>query len=340
MTALPDIPFEDLGNSGWDKLLHRHRDRAQELIRQGRKLVHPMPLQALDGLSRRWAQKCDHHHYATITRMAKNMPSGLWFMNFCYEWGCTTRVGLDANSGKPIMLRSLDWPFDGIGRTVVMAKKNGQTATPYFAATWPGYTGVITGMKPKRFAIAINQAPLSAPIQFLVANWSIARGRVWRSRSITPGHLVEKVFEETEDFDEAKRRLCETPIALPVIFSLVGVKPGECCVIERMEHSFRLRNGDAVAANHWESYSQRATARGADSPGRATCLASTPLPPEKTFSWAIPPVLNGDTRLAAEISPAESTFHLRGYEKDGPATKDFDLAEHMSDTRSRVAQKI
>lgn len=340
MTNLPEIPFERLGRQGWDALLHRHRDRALDLIRSGRELVKPIPLTALDGLSRRWAQKCDHHHYDLITRMARDMPNGLWFMNFCYEWGCTTRVGHEPDTGLPRMLRSLDWPFDGIGRNVVMAEKDGKTARPYLAATWPGYTGVITGMKPDAFAAAINQAPLSAPIQFRAANWSIARGRVWRSRAITPGHLLEKTFEEADSFAEAKQRLCETPVALPVIFSLIGTKPGECCVIERMEREYHLRESDAVAANHWEGHPHRATARGQDSPGRAACLATADWPPTEAFSWVVPPVLNEDTRLAATISAAKQEFHLRGYEKDGPATMDFDLRDHISDTRSRAAQKI
>lgn len=340
MSNLPEIPFERLGQNGWDELLRRHRNRTLDLIESGRKLVHPVPIRALDGLSRRWAQKCDHHHFDLISKMAKDMPSGLWFMNFCYEWGCTTRVGLHPDTGLPVMLRSLDWPFDGIGRNIVMVEKDGKDGNSYMAATWPGYTGVITGMKSGRFAVAINQAPLSAPIQFHAANWSIARGRVWRNRHITPGHLLEKVFEEVSDFADAKRVLAETPIALPVIFSIIGTAPDERCIIERLETRHHLREGDGVAANHWECFTQPASARGNDSVGRAAVLADVSLSMKLQFSWTIPPVLNFDTRLAAEISPATADFRLRGYEASGPATADFDIRRHIEDTQSPAAQEI
>lgn len=340
MTLLPDIPFERLGKQNWDILLDRHRDRAHDLIRNGRDLVKPMPLRVLDGLSRRWAQRSNNRHYDLISKMAADMPAGLWFMNFCYEWGCTTRVGSDPHSGTPIMLRCLDWPFNGIGRNLIMVEKGAHVGAPYFAATWPGYTAVITGMKPGAFAAAINQAPLSAPIQFHFANWGIARGKVWRSRAVTPGHLLEQVFDEVEDFQQAKKILCETPVALPVIYSLTGIRDGEACVIERTEYDYLLREGEAVAANHWEGFGHLAQSRGVDSAGRSICLAASQWPPEQPFSWLDPPVLNGDTRLAAELCAKTGDFRLRGYEANGPATSVFDLADRMSDTKSKAAQKI
>ena len=49
--------------------------------------------------------------------------------------------------------------------------------------------------------------------------------RTWRIRHIPPDHLLREVFETAQDFAEAKHRLETTPIARPVIYTLVGCKP-------------------------------------------------------------------------------------------------------------------
>ena len=38
---------------------------------------------------------------------------GIWFLNGCYQWGCTALAREQA--GVPWLARTLDWPFPGLG---------------------------------------------------------------------------------------------------------------------------------------------------------------------------------------------------------------------------------
>ena len=61
----------------------------------------------------------------------------MWFVNASYEWGCTTRIDVEP---APILRRTLDWPFTGLGRYVEVALQDGG-AGPYASLTWPGAVG-------------------------------------------------------------------------------------------------------------------------------------------------------------------------------------------------------
>ena len=82
---------------------------------------------------------------------------GIWFLNGCYQWGCTA---LACEQGGVLWLvRTLDWPFPGLGRDLEIARMRG-TAGDFDNVTWPGYVGVLTASAPGRFAACINQAPM------------------------------------------------------------------------------------------------------------------------------------------------------------------------------------
>jgi len=71
---------------------------------------------------------------------------------------CTTSAAPGPN-GAPLLRRSLDWPFDGLGRCV----ENRLAIWPagdFYNVTWPGAVGVLSAMAPGRFCAVINQAPM------------------------------------------------------------------------------------------------------------------------------------------------------------------------------------
>ena len=101
---------------------------------------------------------------------------GVWFVNASYEWGCTTRIDVEP---APILRRTLDWPFPGLGRYVEVALQDGG-AGPYASLTWPGAVGVLTAVSRGRFAAAINQAPLyrrTKPAALLPADFLLNASR-------------------------------------------------------------------------------------------------------------------------------------------------------------------
>jgi len=163
----------------------------------------------------------------------------------------------------------------------------------------------------------------------------------WQIRAIPPDHLLRDVFETCETFAEAKRRLEVTPIARPVIFTLVGCNEDERVVIERTERDHRTLDEDTCAANDWLLRRPSWEARvGADalftfsseeaaenSRRRSDYLAAWSDAFVGDFAWVTPPVLNSQTRVAVEMCPASGVLHAIGYERaDGedlpqPATE-------------------
>jgi hypothetical protein len=287
-------------------------------------------LPAMDFATRRWLMRSRSPYAVEVQTIAAKLGfSGIWFLNGCYQWGCTALAR--EQSGAPWLARTLDWPFPGLGRHLEVVRMRG-AAGDFDSVSWPGYVGVLTASAPGRFAACINQAPM----------WRRSR-RPWmrpydialnalqtsRVRFIPPDHLLRKVFETCTTFGEARYRLETTPIARPAIYTMVGCDHGEKCVIERTRDSFVTRDQDTIAANDWllsrpswearvgaEVLLTRTSEEAADnSRTRREHLAAWSGPFGGEFGWVLPPVLNSQTRVAVEMCPASGVLHACGYEQ-------------------------
>ncbi len=294
----------------------------------------------MDRLARRWLVRSRSPYIADIEAIAAGLKfPGIWLLNGSYEWGCTALAREEA--GRPWLARTLDWPFPGLGRHAEVAHMRGP-AGEYFSVTWPGYVGVLTGMAPGRFAVAINQAPLWRRTRHpWLRFFDVAANAVntWRRvREIPPDQLLRTVFEECASFAQARQRLETTPIARPVIYTLAGTQPGECCVIERTEAGFATRAHATSAANDWLQRSAGWEGRvGADvvmtcSPAAAAAASVRRREAlaawngsfgRGSFAWVTEPVLNRFTRLAVEMCAADGVLRVAGYERasDAPAAR-------------------
>jgi hypothetical protein len=281
-------------------------------------------------MTRQWLKRSASPYVAEIAAIAAALDySGIWFLNGCYQWGCTAVVREE--DGAPWLARTLDWPFPGLGRYVEIARMRGP-AGAFDNVTWPGFVGALTGCAPGRFAACINQAPLLRRTRHPwlrpcdIALNALATGRI---RFIPPDHLLREVLETCATYGEARRRLETTPVARPVIYTLAGCRSGERCVIERTEQGFETRAEDTCAANDWlqskpawearvssaamlsRSYEEAA----ARNRSRQRQLAAWDGDFGRgTFAWVTPPVLNPFTRLAVEMCPASGVLRAVGYE--------------------------
>lgn len=287
-------------------------------------------LPAADLATRRWLMRSRSPYAAEVHAIAGELGfSGIWFLNGCYQWGCTALAR--EQGGVPWLVRTLDWPFPGLGRHLEIARMRG-AAGDFDNVTWPGYAGVLTASAPGRFAACINQAPMRRrtrrawlrPCDIAVNAW-----RTWGIRSIPPDHLLREVFETCRTFGEAKHRLETTPIARPVIYILIGCQDGERCVIERTQDGFASRDFDTGAANDWLQSTPAWEARvgpevlftrtfdeaAENSRTRRGQIEAWPGPFVGEFDWVLPPVLNSQTRLAVEICCATGVLRTIGYEQ-------------------------
>jgi hypothetical protein len=334
MDRLPKIPVIDLRDGGPVRHAERNAPAARAL-RDACLAFFPravLPLMpALDSISRRWLARSRSPYLAEIARIADALGfSGVWLLNASYQWGCTARASDE--DGVPWLLRTLDWPFHGLGRHVEVARMNG-AAGGFFSITWPGYVGALTALAPSRFGACVNQAPMRRNTSHRwLRGYDLARNAyaVWRASDLMPpDQLLRQTFELCADFAAARRMLEATPVSRPVIYVLVGCAAGERCVIERTETGFLTRENDTSAANDWlphrpgwegrigtrrfltDSFADAANysraRREALVGWSGTCTAPS-------FAWVREPVLNPYTRLAVAMCPARGVLRAVGYE--------------------------
>jgi hypothetical protein len=334
---LPAIPIVDVRDGGPPLHARQSADQARALrdacLDFFPSAARPL-VPALDWLSYRALKRSRSPYVEEIADIAAALKlSGVWLLNASYQWGCTARAGED--DGTAWLVRTLDWPFRGLGRYTEFARMRGAYGD-FISVTWPGYVGVLTAMAPQRFAAALNQAPM----------WRLTRHRYLRpfdylanvactsaaSHRIPPDQLLRRAFELCADFAAARRLLEETPVARPVIYTLVGCAAHERCVIERTESAFVTRKDDTSVANDWvpcrPGWEGRIGTRrflvcsfaeaGAVSRARRDTLARWKGSfAAGLFDWVHEPVLNPYTRLAVAMNPANGTLRAVGYDLAG-----------------------
>jgi len=332
--TLPTIPIVDIREGGPPHHALRSAMRARALrdacLRFFPRSALPL-IPALDLLSRNSLKRSRSPYFAEIAQIAAALDmSGVWLLNAAYQWGCTARA--DEHDGVSWLVRTLDWPFRGLGRHTEIAHMRGGHGD-FFSVTWPGYVGVLTAMAPQRFGAALNQAPmwrrtrhrLLRPADYVAG---VVRATAGAGR-MPPDQLLRHAFEVCDDFAAARRLLETTPVARPVIYTIVGCAAHERCVIERTETGFVSREDDTCAANDWvpcrSGWEGRIGTRrflvssfddaAGFSRARRDALAawSGPLS-DNGFDWVSEPVLNPYTRLAVAMSPARGILRVVGYD--------------------------
>lgn len=323
--TLLDIPVVKTGPDFPMATLKAERGRLDDLFDAATLGVPRLALRQLDRVSRQWLVRWGNPHLAELDDIAAAVGRpGVYFFSINYEWGCTTAAKPAPGRASARLVRVLDWRTPGLGRNLVAADVAGG-AGRYVTLTWPGYSGVLTAMAPGRFAAALNQAPMQNSFGVMPLDWARNRVRVWRTPHGMPGHLLRTVFDECQDFADARSRLIATPISTPAIFTLSGVKPNETVVIERTEDEARVHDGANVAANHWQAAGWHGRARGENSALRACQMATVAADFTLTFPWLKPPILNRHTRMVAVADASLGRIVAQGWEQRGQVTTTLDL---------------
>ena len=294
------------------------------LMNSARRTYTPMGMRWADARSRTWHARSSSPYIDAVGRVSQAVGRpGAFLLNYSYEWGCTTGAAPDGDD--MVLMRTLDWPFDGLGRALIVVRQQGE-AGPYLSITWPAFAGVLTGLAPGRFAAAINQPPLPLPEWGKAVGWTASRFRVNRSRALPPSHLLRLAFDTCRTFGEAVALIRTTPICVPAILTLAGLKPSEAVVIERTETG-AFSPAEPAAANHWAvTPGPRGKPRNRSSLGRRAAMAGLIAGGQDwSLDWLRPPILQPDTRLAVMANAASGRLLVQGWEKTGAATAVLDM---------------
>ncbi len=287
---------------------------------------------ALDRASRHWLSRSASPYLDEIAQIAAALDfSGVWLLNASYQWACTSLAV--EHDGAPWIVRTLDWPFLGLGRYVEVAHMRGGCGD-FLSVTWPGYVGALTAMAPSRFAACVNQAPMrrrTAHCWLRPYDFAVNVKTIWRSADLMPpDQLLRRAFELCRDFAAARRMLETTPVARPVIYVLIGCAANERCVIERTETDYVTREQETSAANDWvpswDGWEGRigtrrfltssfADAASYSQARRAALKEWNGAVSAPSFDWVREPVLNPYTRLAVAMCPAQGILRAVGYDR-------------------------
>ncbi len=144
-------------------------------------------------------------------------------------FGCTA-FSLVTEQGN-LHARNLDWWSESNllkkYSKIFDFKKNGKTV--FSSVGWPGFIGVFSGLKAKKYAITLNavlsqeQPKLAAPITF----------------------KIRKVLESKDSYEDAVKILANVSIASDCLILITGTKEQERLVIERTPTIACIRKPDA-----------------------------------------------------------------------------------------------
>ena len=117
IARLAVIPVAEIAPDGQVRHAIDHRARAQSLrddclawLPRAARLMLP----ALDAMTQHWLRRSASPYVGEIAAIAEALDySGIWFLNGCYQWGCTALVR-EEDDGTPWLARTLDWPFPGL----------------------------------------------------------------------------------------------------------------------------------------------------------------------------------------------------------------------------------
>jgi hypothetical protein len=331
------ITFIDIRKSDNIFLLKGNRQRAIEIIDASKnifglisRVFSFVALPIGDFIAKKWLKKTNNPYLDEIEQYAKILGiKGVYALNISYEWGCTSGAYQSQNSVK--LARVLDWPFPKLGENIVVAHQLG-VGGDFYNITWPAVSGVFQAMAPNRFAAALNQAPMRRYLTGVILDWVRNRFKFYSQNSLLPAHLLRNVFEEAKDYNQAKEMLCKIPVAMPVMYTLTGVKENEGCVIERTENDFvirELQNDRVCVANHFESKFNGLNSwlpRAIDSSGRV-CMANSLNANEvnESLDWFKEPIANTLSRLVMFADVKNNKLSVMGTDGENQVTEVFKL---------------
>jgi N-acylethanolamine-hydrolysing acid amidase len=151
---------------------------------------------------------------------------------------CTSIIAQDSN-GIPYHVRTMDWELAMLKNFTIDVDfmKNGKVL--YSAATWAGYIGILTGMKPHSFSISINyrqlgKSPLNNLINTISMHWPV-------------GYVVRQCLQTYTIYGNAVDYLQKALLISPVYITVCGTSKDQGCLITRSpsksEHFISLKNG-------------------------------------------------------------------------------------------------
>jgi hypothetical protein len=232
-------------------------------------------------------------------------------IQLCYEMfaACTSVVlcGKDEN----VHFRTMDWPLDHLKDLTVILdfKKNNKIV--FSAVSWVGYVGILTGMIPNDYSLAIN---FRRSNNYIVGNLNRTLNLKWPI-----GYLCRYILEQKYDYKTALEYLSKSDLISPCYITLCPNKgdahiiirePSSCVEIKKSDKYLIQTNMDSLTDNTDILYSKKRYLLVEDTikKDKSNDIASVI---NKFYKF---PVLNHDTIYVTEMMPNSGTIKCVVYE--------------------------
>jgi len=148
-------------------------------------------------------------------------------MNLIYDFTafCTSIVA-QSEGGQMFHSRNLDYNIPGLKNITVVLHFTSNGTRLYSCATFLGYVGCLTGMRPQVFSVTVDERDQ-------------ANGTIWENigealkggRSI--GMFLRDTLAKEDDFNSALQIITTTPLIAPVYIIVGGATAGQGYVVTR-----------------------------------------------------------------------------------------------------------
>ncbi|QNR24285.1 C45 family autoproteolytic acyltransferase/hydolase [Croceimicrobium hydrocarbonivorans] len=215
--------------------LENHRQAVQDLIAcyledfSGEESL----LQGLSSLKENWINTEYFEEIEFIASLTSFSADEVLMANLYYDvlkfyFGCTA-FALESPMGT-LHARNLDWHTEAnlLSKHSCIFNFQKGAKTLFKSVGWPGFIGVLSGLKPGAFSISLNAVLSNDSPEF--------------ARPIS--FFLRDVLSQAESYLQAKELLEQTTIASDCLLLIAGTQKGEMQVIERSPKRFASRDAE------------------------------------------------------------------------------------------------
>lgn len=141
-------------------------------------------------------------------------------------------LGQAPGSRIPFHIRTMDWPMEQLIPLTCEVDFVRGGRVLFSATTWPGYVGVMTGIKPDAFSLSVNyrRTDRGASNMLKEVIWNMVMGL---ANSWPVSFLVREVLEQDISYAAAVESLQQSRLMAPTYITVAGTAAGEGTIITR-----------------------------------------------------------------------------------------------------------
>ena len=163
-----------------------------------------------------------------IAQRSRVSVGDLAILNVLYDMlaGCTSIVAED-EMGRIYHGRNLDYGLTGLLQNITLIanfQRGGKTI--YTGTTYAGYVGLLTGQKPYKFSISLDERDTGE-------RWMNAATALLAKNASIVSFLIRDVLENELSYQDAYDVLMDATLIAPSYIIIAGVKSGQGAVITR-----------------------------------------------------------------------------------------------------------